>query len=103
HTGAWCEAVAAGDNARAARELDRLRSAALHAASLGIECHAGHGLDYDTARIAAAIPEIMELNIGHFMVGEAVLAGLQAVVEAMRAAIDEGRRSISVSARGAAS
>ena len=94
HTGAWCEAVLAGDTAKSARELDRIRAAAAHSAKLGIECHAGHGLDFETARIAAGISEIVELNIGHFLVGEAVFIGLQPAIAAMRAAMDEGRASL---------
>ena len=91
HTGAWCEAVAARDEARATHELGRIRAAAAHAASLGIECHAGHGLDYDTARQVAALPEIVELNIGHFLIGEAIFVGLAPAVKKMRAAMNEGR------------
>jgi pyridoxine 5-phosphate synthase len=68
-----------------------LRAAATKAASLGIECHAGHGLDYDTARTIATLPQIAELNIGHFLVGEAIFVGLAETVQRMRAAMDEGR------------
>jgi pyridoxine 5-phosphate synthase len=91
HTGAWCEAAIAGDAVRSAHEFARIRKAARRAAEIGIECHAGHGLDYDTARQIAAFPEIVELNIGHFLVGEAVFAGLEAAVRRMRQAMDEGR------------
>lgn len=91
HAGAWCEAVMAGEVAKASRELDRIRAAAAHTARLGIECHAGHGLDFGTARIASAISEIVELNIGHFLVGEAVFTGLDAAIRRMRAAMDAGR------------
>lgn len=94
HTGAWCEAVAARDEARAAHEFDRIRSAATLAARLGIECHAGHGLDYDTARRVSALPEVVELNIGHFLVGEAIFVGLDQAVKTMRAAMDRGRLEI---------
>jgi pyridoxine 5-phosphate synthase len=66
--------------------------AAARAAELGIECHAGHGLDYATARKIAALPQIVELNIGHFLVGEAIFVGLPAAIRLMRAAMDEGRR-----------
>ena len=60
-------------------------------AVLGLECHAGHGLDYDSARAIAALPEIVELNIGHFLIGEAIFVGLATSVRAMRMAMDEGR------------
>lgn len=91
HTGAWCEAVTAGDEAKAASEFERIRRAALHTAKLGIECHAGHGLDYETARIIAALPQIVELNIGHFLIGEAIFTGLASTLRTMRQAMDDGR------------
>ncbi len=91
HTGTYCDAVAAGEDARAAHEFERLRAAAAHGCALGLEIHAGHGLTYDTARAVAAIPEIVELNIGHFLIGEAVFVGLEEAVRTMRAAMDEGR------------
>ena len=91
HTGAWCETLAHGESERAAHEFERLTLAAREAARQGIECHAGHGLDYDSARTIAGLPEIMELNIGHFLVGEAIFVGLEASIRAMRAAMDEGR------------
>lgn len=91
HTGAWCDAVAQGENERADYEFGRLRVAAAQTIGLGLECHAGHGLDYDTARIISALPEIVELNIGHFLVGEAIFVGLAETVKRMRAAMDEGR------------
>jgi pyridoxine 5-phosphate synthase len=94
HTGAWCHAVTEGDRMKAAREFARLRSAAAHAHARGIECHAGHGLDFDTARTIAALPQVVELNIGHFLVGEAIFVGLEAAVRAMRKAMDEGRAQI---------
>jgi len=91
HTGAWCDAVARGDRERADYEFGRLRVAAAQTAALGLECHAGHGLDYAAARAISALPEVVELNIGHFLVGEAIFVGLAATVRAMRAAMDEGR------------
>ncbi len=93
HTGAYCEAVRAGDGERAARELERLRSAARQAAALGLEVHAGHGIDYATVKPVAAIPEVAELNIGHFLVGEAIFLGLEAAIRRMRALMDEARAS----------
>ena len=92
HTGAWCDAVTQGESERANQEFHRLRAAAALTAALGLECHAGHGLDYATARTIAALPQIVELNIGHFLIGEAVFVGLAHTVKAMRAAMDEGRR-----------
>jgi pyridoxine 5-phosphate synthase len=94
HTGAYCDAVAAEDGARAAHELARLRAAAEHGAAIGLEIHAGHGLDYDTARNVAAIPEVVELNIGHFIIGEALFCGLGEAVRTMREAMDAGRAGI---------
>ena len=93
HTGAWCDATTAGDASRADHEFGRLRAAAAQTVGLGLECHAGHGLDYDTARMISGLEEIVELNIGHFLVGEAIFVGLAETVRAMRAAMDEGRAS----------
>jgi len=90
HTGAWCEAVA-GEPAKAEVEFTRIREAALAAARHGIECHAGHGLNFDTARLIAGVAQIAELNIGHFLIGEAIFAGLAATVTTMRHAMDQGR------------
>jgi pyridoxine 5-phosphate synthase len=96
HTGAWCNALALGEAERARAELVRLESAATHAAKHGIECHAGHGLDFDTAREIARLPQLVELNIGHFLVGEAVFIGLAAAIRKMRAAMDAGRAAASM-------
>jgi pyridoxine 5-phosphate synthase len=91
HTGAFCEAVRHGDEARSARELERLRTAAAQAASLGLEVHAGHGIDYATVRPIAAIAQVAELNIGHFLVGEAIFVGLGHAIAHMRALMDAAR------------
>ncbi len=91
HTGAWCDAAAAGDDARAADEFARIAEGARLAARLGLEVHAGHGLDYATAEAIATLPQIVELNIGHYMIGDAVFVGLEEVVQRMRAAMDRGR------------
>ncbi len=91
HTGSWCEAVVAGEREKAQAEFARLAEGAALAASLGIEVHAGHGLDYDTARLLAAVPEFVEFNIGHFLIGEAIFIGLDAAITRMRQAMDEGR------------
>jgi len=95
HTGTYCEAVAAGDDAKAAHELERLRRAAAHGSRIGLEIHAGHGLDLNSVRPVAAIPQIVELNIGHSLIGEAIFMGLDEAVRAMRAAMDEGRAQVS--------
>jgi pyridoxine 5-phosphate synthase len=96
HTGAWCEALATGQKARADAEWARIREGASLARSLGLEVHAGHGLDYATAETIAAVPEIVELNIGHFLVGEAIFVGLGETVKSMRAAMDRGRARIAL-------
>jgi pyridoxine 5-phosphate synthase len=91
HTGAWCNAVAASDATRAAAEFARLKRAAETAAALGVECHAGHGLDYDTARQISALPQIVELNIGHFLIADAIFIGLGPAIHKMHAAMTAGR------------
>jgi pyridoxine 5-phosphate synthase len=90
HTGAWCEAVIDGHATMAAMEFERIREGARRAKALGLEVHAGHGLDLKTAETIAALPEIVELNIGHFLIGEAIFGGLPGTVKAMRAAMDRG-------------
>ena len=90
HTGQYCEAWIAGDHEAAGRELRRLKRAAHLAAQAGLEVHAGHGLDFETAVHLAALPEIRELNIGHVIIGEAVFVGLPAAISRMRASIAEG-------------
>jgi pyridoxine 5-phosphate synthase len=91
HTGAWCDALREGRAAAADAEFARITTAAKLARGLGLEVHAGHGLDYASAETIAALPEIVELNIGHYMIGEAIFGGLGAVVRSMRAAMDRGR------------
>lgn len=87
HTGAYCEHAGEGRD----RELARIVAAAAHAEAIGLECHAGHGLSYDTVKPVAAIPTVMELNIGHFLVGEAIFVGFEASIRHMRALMDEAR------------
>lgn len=87
HTGTYCEAHGAAREA----ELARLRDAAALADRLGLECHAGHGLDYETVGAVAAIPNVAELNIGHFLVGEAMFRGLDAAIGEMRRLMQEAR------------
>jgi pyridoxine 5-phosphate synthase len=91
HTGAFCDAHADGDFELRDRILERLRAGAREAASLGLEVHAGHGLTYETVGPVAAIPEVVELNIGHFLVGEAIFTGLDASIRRMRQLMDEAR------------
>ena len=88
HTGTYCEVeeVAARE-----AELYRIQEAAAHAAAVGLECHAGHGLAFDTVAPIAAIPTIVELNIGHFLIGEAVFGGLEGAIKQMRALMDRAR------------
>jgi len=92
HTGAWCDAVVDGHAAKAASEWRRIVQGAQLARAAGLEVHAGHGLDYVTAEQVASLPEIAELNIGYFMVGEAMFVGLAETVRAIRAAMDRGRK-----------
>ena len=91
HTGAWCDALTVGNEAAVAAEFARIASGAALARSLGLEVHAGHGLDFATAETIAEIPEIVELNIGHFLIGEAIFLGLGEAVRLMRSFIDRGR------------
>jgi pyridoxine 5-phosphate synthase len=91
HTGAYCNAAADGDVNKRDRLLKEIREGARYGTSLGLEVHAGHGLAYDTVGPVAAIPEIRELNIGHFLVGEAIFSGLDAAIRRMRALMDEAR------------
>ncbi|NIY74247.1 pyridoxine 5'-phosphate synthase [Thalassospira sp. HF15] len=88
HTGAYCDAETAEDRAR---ELDRIRQAVQYGAGIGLEVHAGHGLNFETVQPIAAMPEIAELNIGHFLIGEAVFVGLEAAIAEMRRLMDEAR------------
>jgi pyridoxine 5-phosphate synthase len=91
HTGAWCDALAAGDGAAAAGEFARIARGATLAAQAGLEVHAGHGLDFLSAEEIATLPQIVELNIGHFLISDAIFEGLDASVRRMRAAMERGR------------
>lgn len=91
HTGAWCNALAAEHCAEAAAEWQRICAGARLAHAAGLEVHAGHGLDYASGETIAALGEIVELNIGHFLISEAVFVGLGESVRSMRAALDRGR------------
>jgi len=93
HTGAWCDAVVDAHQAKAESEWKRIVAGAARARSAGLEVHAGHGLDYATAEKIASLPEIVELNIGYYMMGEALFTGLAETVRTMRAAMARGRRN----------
>ncbi|CAL78207.1 pyridoxal phosphate biosynthetic protein PdxJ (PNP synthase) [Bradyrhizobium sp. ORS 278] len=91
HTGGWCDAITDGHHDKADAEWQRIVAGARQAYAAGLEVHAGHGLDYATAEQIAALPEIRELNIGYFIMGEALFVGLAESVRTMRAAMDRGR------------
>jgi pyridoxine 5-phosphate synthase len=91
HTGAYCERASEDDAAGLAGELERLQRAARAAAAAGLEVHAGHGLTFNTVAAVARIPQVVELNIGHFLVGEAIFSGLVPAIVRMRALMDEAR------------
>ena len=91
HTGSWCDALAHGETDKANHEFGRIRVAAAQTERLGIECHAGHGLDFVTAKKISGLPQIYELNIGHFLIGEAIFIGLPEAIRIMRSHMDEGR------------
>jgi pyridoxine 5-phosphate synthase len=95
HTGAWCDAVVDGHLDKAESEWKRIAAGAALARSVGLEVHAGHGLDYATAEKIASLGEIVELNIGYFMMGEALFVGLGETVREMRAAMERGRSKAS--------
>jgi len=92
HTGAWCDAVVDGHAGKAEAEWQRIVAAVKLARATGLEVHAGHGIDYVTAETIATLPEIAELNVGYFMISEALFVGLPATVRSMRSAMDRGRR-----------
>ena len=91
HTGAYCDADAEGRIEHRDRELEALREMSAFAHSLGLEVHAGQGLTYDTVKPVAAFPEVRELNIGHFLIGEAIFRGLEPAITEMRRLMDEAR------------
>lgn len=91
HTGTYCEAHNAGDSERRKAELARIVEAAAAAEELGLECHAGHGLTFDSVGDIAAIESLAELNIGHFLIGEAIFTGLDHAVRRMRRLMDDAR------------
>jgi pyridoxine 5-phosphate synthase len=91
HTGKYCEVALAGDSEQVQVELERLRTAASLGARQGLEIHAGHGLTFETVGPVAALPEVRELNIGHFIMGEALFIGLEEAIREMRRRIDAAR------------
>jgi pyridoxine 5-phosphate synthase len=91
HTGSYCEAAIKADHHARDAELERLRAGARLAAAAGLEVHAGHGLTFDTVAPIAEMPEIVELNIGHFLIGEAIFSGLDSAVRRMRALMQKAR------------
>jgi pyridoxine 5-phosphate synthase len=94
HTGGWCDAVVDGHTAKAEAEWQRIVNGVALGRAAGLEVHAGHGLDYQTAETISALPEIAELNIGYFMMGEALFVGQPETVRQMRAAMDRGRAKV---------
>jgi len=91
HVGAWCEALSEGKREAAEAEWQRIQAGAKAADDLGLEVHAGHGLDYSSAETIASLPQVVVLNIGHFLIGEAVSVGLRESIKLMRAAMGRGR------------
>ncbi len=94
HTGSYCDTFRAGEFDRAETILERLRAGSRLAVELGLEVHAGHGIDFATVRPVAAIPELMELNIGHFLIGEAIFTGLAPAIQRMRALMVAARAEL---------
>ncbi len=93
HTGAYCDSQPGPERDW---HLARIQKVAAHAVKIGLECHAGHGLSYDTVEPIAAIPTLAELNIGHFLVGEAIFIGFKAAVQRMRKIMDAARTTVAV-------
>lgn len=91
HTGRYCDLLDAGETAAAAVERERLAAAARHGTAAGLEVHAGHGLTFANVAPIAAMREIRELNIGHFLIGEAIFVGLEASVREMRRLMEAAR------------
>jgi len=91
HAGAYCDAHAEGRFDVRDTELEALREMSAYAYFLGLEVHAGHGFTYETVQPVAAFPEVLELNIGHFLIGEAIFSGLEPVIREMRRLMDEAR------------
>jgi pyridoxine 5-phosphate synthase len=101
HTGAYCQRALEDDARGVADELARLNRAARAAAAAGLEVHAGHGLTFATVAAVAAMPQVVELNIGHFLVGEAIFSGLAEAIQRMRATMEQARRGAGLLAQAA--
>ncbi|MBO6784335.1 MAG: pyridoxine 5'-phosphate synthase [Alphaproteobacteria bacterium] len=95
HVGAYCDAMIEGDHALAGKLLERIVEAAEYGAGIGLKVHAGHGITFDTVGPIAAIPQIEELNIGHFLIGEAIFGGLDSAIKRMRSLMDTARAEAS--------
>ena len=91
HTGTYCEKALENDAAGVAAQIKRITAAAAHAHAAGLEVHAGHGLTFNTVAAIARLPEVVELNIGHFLVGEAIFTGLEPAIRHMRTLMDRAR------------
>jgi pyridoxine 5-phosphate synthase len=91
HTGAYCDAHAEGRVVDCEAELERLSEMSKYANELGLEVHAGHGLTFDCVKPIAAFPQLMELNIGHFLIGESIYIGLEAAIKKMRKLMNDAR------------
>lgn len=98
HTGAYCDCIRAGQSEQAATQLAALQAGARQAQAMGLEVHAGHGIDFESVAAIAAIPEVQELNIGHFLIGESIFIGLPAAIERMRALMQAARPPVSMGA-----
>ena len=92
HSGAYCDLYHEGKLEESQAEFERIKNMANYGHSLGLEVHVGHGLTYDTVKPIAALPEVLELNIGHFLIGEAIFRGLQPAISEMRRLMDEARQ-----------
>jgi pyridoxine 5-phosphate synthase len=103
HTGAYCERALEGNAAAVAKELERITKAARLADDAGLEVHAGHGLTFNTVAAVSRLPQIVELNIGHFLIGEAIFGGLGRAVQRMRALMDEARSEAALAGQQARS
>jgi len=91
HTGSYCDFLSEGETQKAQDELERLRAMSAYGHELGLEVHAGHGITYDSVSKIAEFPEVMELNIGHFLIGEAIYSGLDSAIRRMRSLMDQAR------------
>ncbi len=91
HAGAYCDFLSEGKFDDAAQELERLRAMSSFGHTLGVEVHVGHGITFDSVKQIAAFPEVMELNIGHFLIGEAIFSGLDSAIRRMRSLMDQAR------------